>query len=145
MQADMRDVAFYFRKKSGFPKIQDSGLADVVLGGSGITIHTTLLSSPPRDRRSVFRVKDVRVSVDSLKFSIRDSKHDLLYKTLRPLATGLVKKQIQRAITDSVRTGLEYIDGQLVAVRDRMEAAKTSDEETRLQALREVSSLVAYH
>ena len=27
MQADMRDVAFYSRKKTGIPKMSDSGLA----------------------------------------------------------------------------------------------------------------------
>ena len=32
MRADMRDVAFYYRRKSGL-KITDSGLTDVVLGG----------------------------------------------------------------------------------------------------------------
>jgi hypothetical protein len=37
MQADMRDVAFYFRKKTGI-KMSDSGLADVVLGREGLTI-----------------------------------------------------------------------------------------------------------
>jgi hypothetical protein len=38
LQADMRDVAFYFRKKSGIPKMVDSGLADVLLGGEGLTV-----------------------------------------------------------------------------------------------------------
>lgn len=37
MQADMRDVAFYFEKKSGI-KLKDSGLADVVIGGEGVTV-----------------------------------------------------------------------------------------------------------
>ena len=40
IQADMRDVAFYFRKKTGFPKLQDAGLADVVLGGQGLTVRS---------------------------------------------------------------------------------------------------------
>jgi Family of unknown function (DUF5923) len=39
IQADMRDVAFYFRKKSGIPKLTDSGLADVLLGGHGLTVR----------------------------------------------------------------------------------------------------------
>lgn len=39
MQADMRDVAFYFKKKTGIPKLSDSGLADVVLGGEGLTVR----------------------------------------------------------------------------------------------------------
>jgi Family of unknown function (DUF5923) len=40
IQADMRDVAFYFHKKTGLPKFKDSGLADVFLGGKGITIKS---------------------------------------------------------------------------------------------------------
>ncbi|KAF9488921.1 hypothetical protein BDN71DRAFT_1456787 [Pleurotus eryngii] len=134
IQADMRDVAFYFRKKSGIPKLMDSGLADVVLGGNGLTasIH---LASADKDKSSVFKVKNVHVKVDTLKFSIRDSKHDFLYKTLKPLATGLVKKQIQKAVADAITTGMEYVDGQLVAVRDRMQEAKQTDGESRTQVL----------
>jgi len=83
-------------------------------------------------------VHDVNVKVDTLKFSIRDSKHDFLYKTLRPLATGLIKKQIQKAIKEALRTGFEYIDGQLVAVRDRMDEAKTTEGVTRTEVLKDV-------
>ncbi|TFK47462.1 hypothetical protein OE88DRAFT_1636556 [Heliocybe sulcata] len=137
IQADMRDVAFYFRKKSGIPKLTDSGLADVILGGSGLTATMHLVGSN-KDKSSVFKVKNVDVKVDTLKFAIRDSKHDLLYKTLRPLATGLVKKQIQKAIEGALQTGLEYVDGQLVTVRDRYQDAKASDEKSRTQALQEL-------
>jgi hypothetical protein len=38
VQADMRDIAFYFRRKTGMPKMMDSGLADVVLGGRGLSV-----------------------------------------------------------------------------------------------------------
>ena len=49
VQADMRDVAFYFRKKSGIPKLTDSGLADVLLGGQGLTVRIPLFYSSPAD------------------------------------------------------------------------------------------------
>jgi len=137
IQADMRDVALYFRKKTGFPKLRDSGIADVVLGGQGLTVTVHLVSSD-KDRSSVFKVKDVHVKVDTLKFSIRDAKHEWLYKTLRPLATNMVKKQIQKAVGEATRTGLEYLDGQLVTVRDRMEETKASEETSRRQALQDL-------
>ena len=76
--------------------------------------------------------------METLKFSIRDSKHDFLYKTLRPLATVLVKRQIQRVVADAFRTGFEYIDGQLVSVRDRMETAKATEGQSRTQVLKDV-------
>ena len=91
--------------------------------------------------KSVYKVKSVNVKVDSLKFSIRDAKHATLYNTLRPLATGLVKKQIQKALSDALRTGLEYVDGQLVGVRNRMNEAKASDETSRTKVLQEVRLL----
>lgn len=43
MQADMRDVAFFYHKKTGLPKMKDSGLADVVLGGEGLSVHLAFL------------------------------------------------------------------------------------------------------
>ena len=45
IQADMRDVAFYFHKKTGLPRLKDSGLADVFLGGKGITVKRALSPS----------------------------------------------------------------------------------------------------
>jgi hypothetical protein len=137
IQCDMRDVAFYYHKKTGIPKIRDSGLADVFLGGEGLTVKVHIKSAG-KDKSSVYHVEDVSVKVDSLKFSVRDSKHDLLYKTLKPLATGLVKKQISKAIQDAIRTGLEYFDGQLVQVRDKMAEASTDDNTSRTQVLKDM-------
>lgn len=38
----MRDVAFYYRKKTGVPKMRDSGLADVLVPGDGMTVRRVL-------------------------------------------------------------------------------------------------------
>ncbi|KAF7295850.1 hypothetical protein HMN09_01128400 [Mycena chlorophos] len=119
IHATMRDVAFTFRTKTGI-KMQDKGMLDVDLGGKGLAVLVTLVSSPSADTSSVFSVAQVRVKVGSLKLTIRDAKHGLLYKTLKPLATRLIKKQIQKAVADAVTTGFEYLDGQLVRVRSRI-------------------------
>jgi hypothetical protein len=41
IQADMRDVAFYYHKKTGLPKMKDSGMADVLLGGEGLSVRVS--------------------------------------------------------------------------------------------------------
>lgn len=108
----MRDVAFYFCKKSGIPKLTDSGLVDVLLSEQGSQF--VFLSSTPtpltrlqasvhlvsanKDTSSVLKVKSVHVKVDLLGFSIRDLKHGILYKTLYPLATAPITKQIQKPL-----------------------------------------------
>jgi hypothetical protein len=89
-------------------------------------------------------VQDVHVKVNALKFAIRDSKHDFLYKTLRPLATGLIKRQVEKAIKDALITGFEYIDGQLVAVRDRMESAQAKEGVSRTDILNNVSIISSF-
>jgi len=104
-----------------------------------VTVH---LVSVNKDTSSVFKVKHMHVKVDTLKFSICDSKHDFLYKTLKPLATSLVKRQIQKAIVDVVQMGMEYVDGQLVSVRDRMADVKAAEGESRTQVLQDVSHLL---
>lgn len=97
MQVDMRDVAFWYKKKGGMgPNMSDSGLADVLIGGKGLQVDIHIVTTDKRDKGRIIKVKDVNVKMDSLKFSIRGSKHDLLYKVFGSVATGLVKKQIQK-------------------------------------------------
>ena len=73
IQADMRDVAFYYRKKGGL-RISDSGLADVFLGGKGITVKFVITSTTADHQGgdSIFKVESVVTRVDALKFSVRD-------------------------------------------------------------------------
>lgn len=74
----MRDVAFFYRKKNGL-RISDSGLADVFLGGNGITVKV-VIGSTTADREngdSIFKVKSVVTKVDALKFSVRDVRSNL--------------------------------------------------------------------
>jgi hypothetical protein len=79
-----------------------------------------------------------------------------LYKIVKPIATGAIKKQIAKAIEGAIRTGLEYVDEQLgefylypnvcihlmptfiVATRDRMNDAQATGEKSRTEVLKEM-------
>ncbi|CAH7690415.1 hypothetical protein BY996DRAFT_8551141 [Phakopsora pachyrhizi] len=135
VQADLRDVAFYVHKKSGFPKIKDSGLADVVISGDGVSGKVHIESSEARDR--VFAVKDVKIKVNKLSFGIRDTKHNFLYSTLKPLAQSLVKKQIAKAIEDGIRSSLAQLDAQLVDIKERLETADGDDKVSKMDIIKE--------
>ncbi|KAG6901434.1 hypothetical protein C0995_012064 [Termitomyces sp. Mi166 len=100
--------------------MRNSGLADVLAPGEGAIV---VLVSAGKGR---VRIHSVHVKVDSIKFIIRDSKHDLLYKTPRPLATGLVKRKMLKVMEGAITTGLKYIDGHLV---NRMEMGKAEEDE----------------
>ncbi|KAJ7455028.1 hypothetical protein B0H11DRAFT_2324716 [Mycena galericulata] len=82
MHADMRDVAFEFRTKSGPIKMRDLGLADVLLGGQGLIINYAS-------------------ATQSTICCTRPSS------SFKPLATRLIKKQIKKALEDAIRTGFD--------------------------------------
>jgi hypothetical protein len=69
IQADIRDVNFAFRRKSGWPKLSDHGIADVVIAGQGISVDVELESVENR-RDSVFRVCRLISRQNSLIFSL---------------------------------------------------------------------------
>ncbi|KAF8590689.1 hypothetical protein K439DRAFT_1611824 [Ramaria rubella] len=158
IQADMRDVAFDYRRKSGVAlglgKIRDEGLADIFVGGRGITVKLKLANAGAgvdRDRdgkaiaKGVFEVKDVRVKVEGLKFTIRDSNHDFLYKAFRPLVTRLIKEQIVKVFSDGIRSSLGFFDEQLAAVRADMAKAKSSESISKRTLLKQFWHTQATH
>jgi hypothetical protein len=71
------------------PKLSDSGLADIVLRGKGVTIIAHIRSVASIDKSPVFYVREVDAKVGDISVGIRDSKHQLLYTTLKPLMMGL--------------------------------------------------------
>ena len=64
---------------------------DVFIGGKGISgkVHLESTGKP----NHAFYVRDVKVTIDTLKFKVKDAKHSFLYSTFRTLATGLIKKR----------------------------------------------------
>lgn len=122
IQTDLRDVHWAIKKKQGFPKITDSGSADVFLGGHGLTIAVTLETKTRS--RDVFTVKQVKAKIHKIDFAIRGSKHDALAKIAKPLATSLIKKQICKAAEGGIRDAFEKLNDHLVSVREAEEGKK---------------------
>lgn len=135
VQADIRDVPFYFKKKSGFPKMSDSGIADVLLAGKGISGQVHLQSTGRTGH--AFNVVGVTVKVDSLKFKVRDAKHSFLISVIRPLATGLIKKAIENGIASAIRSGLEQVNQQLSDITERLHDASGRDDVNRRDVIRD--------
>lgn len=94
----------------------------VLIGGQGIGV-TVILETDPPNSQALFVVHSVKAHVGTLKVAIRHSSHDMTYKLLLPLVTGLIKKNIAHSIENAVRTGLEYVQTQLHSVRQQVKEA----------------------
>lgn len=135
IQADIRDVGFFVRKHSGFPKLTEQGLADVVISGKGV--YGDIHLSTNDDRASVFSVKDVTIKIDNMAFKLRNTKHNLLYGFVAKTATSLIKNAIAKAIEKAIREALVQLDQQLTDIREAANEGARRDDSTRLQAVRE--------
>jgi hypothetical protein len=62
IQMDLRDVSYYVKRKQGFPSITDLGVADIFLGGSGLSFKMKLSTAEKSDRQNFFKVDKVNVS-----------------------------------------------------------------------------------
>lgn len=67
--------------------LSDSGLADVLMAGEGLSISVTLLATSGRTD-SVFEVKKVLAHVGTLKIAIHGTNKDWLYKVGPSLPTS---------------------------------------------------------
>ncbi|GAA5882221.1 hypothetical protein JCM8547_006892 [Rhodosporidiobolus lusitaniae] len=121
-------------KKSGFPKIKDSGYADVFLGGKGLSGKIHIESTGRKNH--AFKVIETKIKIDKLKFAVRESKHSTLINFLRPLATGLIKTAVTKAIEAAIRAGLEQADQQISDILERIEDANSEDGTNKIDALK---------
>lgn len=124
IQADINDVVFYYKKKTGFPKLTDHGVASLTVGGKGISISLRIQSVVDNPAKT-FKVTSCKCNVDNLKVKVNDSNHDMLYKALQPLILGSIRKQIARAIelkiTDLLNQGDHKLTNYMVELNQNLQ------------------------
>ncbi|KAI9027459.1 hypothetical protein CLU79DRAFT_716995 [Phycomyces nitens] len=128
IQAVVEDVVFYYKKKTGFPKLSDRGVASLVMGGKGISAAVRVTSNS-LNPRNTFKVTYCKCTVDDLKLNIKDSRHGLLYKTVHPMVIGIVRRQIAKAleakIIDFVEQGDREVTSKLYRTQRKMDEKQT--------------------
>lgn len=133
---EIRDVYFQIHKKTGM-KIKEHGVADILLGGKGLTVTAHIEGgNEPRGRRAknVFTVKSTEARIDNLDFALRQSKHNLAAKIFKPIVKLIVKKEIAKAIQQAVRDALEKLNEQLTEARN---AVYDADQGQKGEALKQ--------
>jgi len=109
----INNLRFYYKKKVGFPKLQDWGNASFALRGSGLSlqIHWKLLSMrglPPK-----LELNTVRCSIDDLYLKFSDVKHPILDRLLTGMFTKAIKKRLAAAITNMLQTKITQWDDKI--------------------------------
>jgi hypothetical protein len=123
---DLRDVAYYVKRKQGFPSIADTGVADIFLGGSGFSFKIKLSTTEKSDRQNFFKVDKVDVDVKNFKIKLQKSKHKLLFTLAKPIMLKVIRPALQKALEKIIKEKAHEFD--ILAYQIKQEADRAAQE-----------------
>jgi len=125
VQMDLRDVSFHFKRKQGFPSISDTGVADILLPGDGLSFKIKVSSADKKDRQNFFKVDKVDIDFKQLKLKVTKSNHKLLFTLFKPITLKAMRPALQKAVEKAIKDQFHQMDAFLYEVQKEAEKAKT--------------------
>ncbi len=126
VQMDLRDVAYYVKRKQGFPSITDTGVADIFLGGSGLSFKIKLSTASKKDQQNFFKVDKVDVDVKNFNVKLKESNHRVLFALFKPIMLWLIRPALQKALEEVIKEKVHAADR--FAYQVKLEADKARRE-----------------
>ncbi|RAL67776.1 hypothetical protein DID88_008504 [Monilinia fructigena] len=124
VQMDLRDVSYYFKRKSGSPIHHDQGILDIFLGGTGFSFKMKLSTAEQKDRQNFLKVDNVKVDIKHLKLKIKQSKHKLLFTAGKALMIKPLTKAIAKAVEAAIKQKFEKVDAFAYAIKVEADRAQ---------------------
>ncbi|KAJ5504163.1 hypothetical protein N7463_007037 [Penicillium fimorum] len=103
IQADLRDISYYIKKKEGFPAISDRGIMDIFLGGEGLSVKIAASTAQKNDKEHFVKLDRVSVSINNMDIKLRKSRHKLLFNAFKPMLFRVVRPALQKVVEGQVR------------------------------------------
>lgn len=110
IQMDLKDVAYYIHKKTGFPSITDKGVVDIFMGGSGFSFKAALETADPHDQHSFFKVNTVDVDVKNMNIKLKQSNHKTLFNIFKPLLLKVMTPAITKVLEKVIKEKINQLD-----------------------------------
>ncbi len=126
VQMDLRDVSFHIKKKQGFPSLTDTGIADIFLGGTGLSFKMKMSTAEKKDRQNFFKVDKVDVDVKNFNIKLKQSKHKLLFAIGKPMMLKVLRPALQKALEKVIKDKVHELDA--LAYKVKVEADRAIQE-----------------
>lgn len=135
IQMDLRDVSFHVKRKSGFPTLSDTGVADIMLPGNGFSFRMKVSTADKSDRQNFFKVDNVDVDFKGLNIKLKKSSHKLLFSIVKPLMLTVLRPPIQKAVEKAIKDQCNQLDTIMYQIKqDADRAAKDGQTEAEKKA-----------
>jgi len=126
IQMDLKDVSYYVKRKQGFPSITDTGVADIYLGGTGLSFKIKMSTADAKDRQNFFKVDKVDVDVKNFNIKLQKSKHKFLFAIAKPTMLKVIRPALQKVLEKQIKDQVHELDSLLYQVK--VEADRAAEE-----------------
>lgn len=126
VQMDLRDVSYHIKRKQGTPKITDTGVADIFLGGTGFSFKMKMSTTEKSDKQNFFKIEKVDVDVKNFDIKLKQSKHKLLFTLFKPFMLKVIRPALQKALEKAIKDQAHELDSMLYQVK--VEADRAAQE-----------------
>ncbi|KAI1085477.1 hypothetical protein F5B20DRAFT_567469 [Whalleya microplaca] len=123
IQVDLRDVSFYVKRKEGFPSITDTGVANIFLGGDGLSFRMKLSTADEKDKQHFFKVDKVDVDVKHLQVKLVKSNHKLLFGLFKPIMLKVLRPVIQKTAEKQIKEQFNQFDQMMYLIKQEADRA----------------------
>jgi hypothetical protein len=134
IQMDLRDVSYYVKRKQGFPRLTDTGIMDIFMGGQGLSFKLALETADPGDQHHLFKVNSCDVNVKNLRIKVRQSKHKLLFNLVSGILLAMVRPVVQKVIEKQIVENIQELDALARSISEEAQRAKEAAQEDPEQA-----------
>ncbi|KAL9636757.1 MAG: hypothetical protein Q9204_002130 [Flavoplaca sp. TL-2023a] len=120
------DVGFWLRAHSGIFRLADEGIASFQLDDRGIDIAIDVEIGKEKLEK-ILTLRDVRVKVHKLTYSLRKSKFSWLAWLIKPLLRPVVRKVLEKQMATAISDAIHFANRELLFARERLRATRISD------------------
>lgn len=121
---DLRDVAYYVKRKQGTPKFSDLGVMDIFLGGSGFSFKMKLSNAQKTDQQNFFKVDHVEVDVKNFNVKLKKSKYKMLFRLVKPVMMRIIRPVLQKVLEKQIKDQFNRLDKIAYQVKREADRAK---------------------
>jgi hypothetical protein len=120
------EVGFWLRAHKGILRLADEGIASFELDDRGIDIEMDVEVGKDRLEK-ILSLKNVRVKIHHLSYTLRKSKFACLAWLFKPLLRPIIRKVLEKQLATAIGNFFHAANRELLFARERLRATRISD------------------
>lgn len=139
MSIRAQEIGFWLRAHSGLLHLADEGIASFELDERGVDIEVDIEVAKER-LESILSLRDVRVRIHKLDYTLRKSKFALAATLFKPMIVPIIRSAIETQMSTAIADLIHAANRELLYARERLRATRIADPDDLLTFIKAVAA-----